>query len=149
MLFRFPEKRISDTGWFLSDTDTLTYGTVIKINIAIAVDVCNIYYVMDLGEDKHVVIPESSLLDNDVLVPSPKYHVGDEVEYTYPVKDKPNAAATGVIERIEINISGEEIQNVYYMDGDNFFTLEEEIVGFSEVVASCIIDVTQNKEMYV
>jgi hypothetical protein len=150
MLFRFPVKRIKDTGWFLSDTDTLKYGTVVKINIAIAEDTCTTYYVMDLGDDKHVVVPETSLLDNDVLIPSPKFHIGDEVEYTYQVKDKPNAQATGLIERIEVNLHADgAIENVYYMDGDNFFTLESEIIGFTEQPIINIIDATNEREMYV
>lgn len=133
MLMMCAKYKINDRAWFTSKTGQLVYGCVQLITIAIKEFESNIWYSFVDQYDNQYTVKESEVLDYNLSIPTPKYRVGDEVEYELITKDKEQIVITGVIERIEIGIydNKDEPEILYYMDDDpNYHVLEYEIVGF-------------------
>lgn len=142
-MFAFPKKRIGDTGWFLSESDQLIFGSIVLITMAIKADLCSVWYsFVDEKETIHKAIPESNVVDGDRVIPNPKYNIGDQIDYLYDMKTKDGKGkeskmANGIIDQIEIGIYEGEIQNRYYVDDEpNFHILEDEVIGMSVTTSS-------------
>lgn len=141
MLFNFPKKRINDTSWFVSSNQSLVFGIVKLITIAISEDTCKTYYrLVDSTDAEHTIV-EDQLLDTDVIVPSPKYAVGDGVVYTSLIKDGTSEQKVDIIRCVEISFYEKHFAEISYImenDEDENWVLEDEILSHGGQV----IDVT-------
>ena len=141
MKFSFPKKRIGDNAWFLNDIDALRHGIITLITISINEVECNVWYSILVSPEDIQCVKEDQVLDNDILVPSPKFHVGDEVNYNYLGENKREYNTDGMINNIQIHINGSNVlEYCYFMtDDEDYWVLEEDIVGYKDN----IIDVTK------
>ena len=138
MQFQFPKKRINDTSWFLDGSDRMIFGTVKMISLAVKEDSCSVWYTMLINEIDTIVVKEDQLItQGDLHVPSPKYHIGDAVTYTFLDKKKKLHETNGIISRIEIHIQDKSIEYAYIMeDDDNYWVMDDDIQGFTEPAIS-------------
>lgn len=134
MKFGFPVKKINDTCWFLSNEDALKYGQVKLITLAISEVECNIYYRILLENDEHVTVKEDQILEDRIVVPTPKFRLGDEVDYSFTTTDNIANEGYGIVEKVEIhNSSNNRFSIVYFLEGDEETYFNEfEIQGFHE-----------------
>lgn len=133
MKFAFPNKRIDDTSWFLSDDNRLIYGRVVLITMAISKDECKIWYTFNDDEEGQYVVEEAQVVANDFVIPTPKYKIGDEVMYQIQLaKSKKPAEQPGVISDIQIHMYESSTFTIhYYMeDEDSYSVNENEIIAF-------------------
>jgi hypothetical protein len=133
MMFSFPKKQLEDKCWFLSEEDDLKFGTVRMISITIKEGDCSVWYtVVVAGRD--YLVQEQQVMDNDTKLPMPKWHVGDEISYSYRnKKTKQTQYDTGIIETIEVHSKGREV-NIYYstQEDPDYYIAEDDILAFAE-----------------
>lgn len=144
MKFSFPKKKINDTCWFLSETDVLIFGMVKLITIAINEDECKTYYrLIDEAGREHTAC-EDQVIDNQVIIPTPKYTVGDGVVYTVPIEGGTHAQCADIIKSVEISMYEKGVIEITYTmeNNEDEWVLEEEILSFGENV----IDITKTNE---
>lgn len=139
MLFNFPKKQINDASWFVSSTNLIVFGMIKLITVAISEDSCKTYYRMIDDADTEYTIMEEQLLENNIVVPTPRYAIGDGV--TYAVTDKDNKAdyKIDIIKHVEISFYEKDYAEITYVmehadEGD--WVLEEEILGYGEMKVS-------------
>lgn len=146
MLFNFPKKRINDTGWFLSKTEVLTFGVVRLITIAVSEFECKTYYRFIDDDDVEYTVAEEQVLDNDVVIPTPKFAVGDGVVYTSLNQEGQHEQKVDIIKHVEIALYEKNIVEISYVmehDEEEGWVLEDEILCHGEPV----IDMRSEREV--
>jgi hypothetical protein len=139
MQFNFPIKKINDYAWFITPHNTIAYGQVKLITIAISEEKCKTYYRMiDDTEGEHT-IGEEQIMSNDKVTPTPKYEIGDGVTYNKILKGGVIEPTIDVIKHIEIAFYEKDYAEISYImehDEDEDWVLEEEVLGFGEMSIS-------------
>lgn len=148
MLFDFPKKRINDKAWFLSQTNVLTFGMVRLITMAISEDECKIYYRFIDEQDVEYTVSEHQVLDDQMVVPTPKYNVGDAVIFEALNDKGEREQKVDIIKYVEIGLYEKgAIEISYVMEHDeDEWVLEDEILHHGEPVTTVKLDKVQTYE---
>jgi hypothetical protein len=133
MMFSFPKKQLADKCWFLSEQDELKFGTVKMISITIKEGECGIWYTVSVN-NKDYIVQEQQVMDNDTKLPMPKWHIGDEINYSYMnTKSKQLRYDSGIIESIEVHAKGRDAYIYYVVQEEPGYAIpEDDILAFAE-----------------
>lgn len=135
MLFALPKRRIGEPIWYLNQQDMLVHGTVDMYTLCVKKDEVTVWYGVVTDAGKTDTVSESQILENDHYIPSPKYHIGDEVHYQYENTEGQSIYDTGTVSKIEIILKDpRHAPNVYYImeEDENYFVHEDEVLSFAE-----------------
>jgi hypothetical protein len=133
MQFKFPKKSIGDRAWFLTNTDTLVFGKVSLITIAINEDECKVFYRFFDEQDNGYTVGEEQVLENQVNVPNPKYAIGDSIIYSDIVEGQ-QVQFVDTIKHVEIGVYEKGAVEICYVMEHNVdgWIMEEQVLSHRE-----------------